>query len=130
MTPKKGTTAMKRLSLLGLVVSMLVCGAGSAPADEPSVSGAWNASYTGTAGDSLRFYMTLKQDGELVTGTLTNPGYGGSPRVVDRPVTGTFKDGVLKIGSMEATIAENTMKGTMRSAVGGQLLYFNATREK
>jgi hypothetical protein len=101
--------------------------------EQRGVAGEWAGYYTGTGGEHLTFYLTLKQQGEFVTGTYSNPGYGPnlSQRITDRPVSGSFRDGVLAInfGEMSGTVTGNTWSGYLRSAVG-VVLYFTATRAK
>ena len=90
------------------------------------------ASRRGTyGGERLVFYMTLKQDGEKVTGTYSNPS-GGGRATTDRPVEGTFKDGQFVMGatgSFKRTVTGDTMTGTF-PARDGPIRNFTATRVK
>jgi len=98
-------------------------------AQEPSsVAGEWSGQYTGLGGERLVFYLNLKQDGEKATGTYSNPS-GGGRATTNRPVSGTFKDGVLVLGSLKGTVTGNTMTGSFPSAAG-PMRDFTATRSK
>ena len=102
-----------------------------APAQEPqTVAGEWAGQYNGTGGERLVFYMTLKQDGENVTGTYSNPS-GGGRATTDRPITGTFKDGVLSLtgSTFNGKVTGDTMTGTFNARTG-QALSFTAARTK
>jgi hypothetical protein len=94
--------------------------------EQRGVAGEWVG-----GGEYLRFYLTLKQEGERVTGTYSNPGFGqgGSQRITDRPVSGTFREGVLTIAGMSGTVTGNTWSGKFRTALN-QMVDFTATRVK
>jgi len=124
-------SAMRKVSFICTVVLALALGFTlPATAQEPqTVAGDWTAPYTGLGGERLVFYLSLKQDGEKVTGTFSNPGAGGGV-TTDRPITGTFRDGVLTIGpGIKGTVTGDTMTETIRSAAG-PLRDFAATRKK
>lgn len=95
---------------------------------EESVTGEWKGSFTGAYGTSQRnydCYLVLKQDGEKVTGTWSNP----TNKVTDRPVAGTFKEGELKMGQwLTTTVTGNTMSGKL--LFSNRLVDFTATRTK
>jgi hypothetical protein len=117
---------MKTFWIVSVMLAALAVSSFAA-AQEQSVTGEWLAVYRGTGGEALKFYLTLKQEGEKVTGTLMNPSV--TPPVLERPVSGTFKDGTLVLGGIRATVTGNTMTGTM-SARTGQGLTFSGTRSK
>ncbi len=123
---------MRGISVVCTMVVALAAGSTlPVTAQEPqTVAGEWTAPYRGTGGERLIFYLDLKQDGEKVTGTYSNPGAGGGV-TTDRPIAGTFKDGALLLGTgIKATVNGDTMTGTIRAAAAGQLLPFTATRKK
>jgi len=98
--------------------------------EQRGVAGEWWGNYTGAGADAWKFYMTLKQEGERVTGTVSNPGFMSfSPPITDRPVSGIFRDGVLTIGPFSGKVTGNTWSGKLRST-GGPILDFSATRVK
>jgi hypothetical protein len=111
--------------IVAVTISMTWPGRASA---EETVGGDWNGAYTGIGGERLVFYLSLKQDGENVTGTTSNPGFGGQS-FTDRPVRGTFKDGELVMGSFKGTVKGDTMVGTF-PATAGPIRNFTATRVK
>ena len=82
-------------------------------APEERADGEWSLSY----GDGMRFYLSLRQQNEKVTGTYSNPGYGGATRVDGDPIAGTFTDGVLRIGvpGIIATVTGDRMQGRLRA---------------
>lgn len=67
----------------GACLLMMLCAAASWAAD---VSGAWQLSYVRENGQTHVSSLTLKQDGEKVTGTLTSP--LGNAAISDGKVSG------------------------------------------
>ena len=96
------------------------------------VAGEWSGQYTGLGGERLVFYLNLKQEGEKVTGTYSNPS-GGGRATTDAPISGTLKDGVLVLTKgpqgFKATVTGNTMSGTFLARAGSPLT-FTAQRTK
>lgn len=114
---------------LCVVVAVTIGLTWPAPASaEETISGDWNGEYTGIGGERLVFYMTLKQDGEKVTGTYSNP-MGGGRATTDRPVDGTFKDGEFVWRTWKGTVTGDTMVGTFPAAAG-PIRNFTAKRTK
>jgi hypothetical protein len=118
-----------------IICAMVALAAGSAlsvTADEQAgVAGEWRGTYTGTQrGGRLTFYLTLKQDGEQVTGTASNP--STNPPVPERPVSGTIKDGVLVFQKgwkgFKGVVNGNSMSGTF--PFDQREVDFTATRTK
>ena len=118
------------LLFMAVAVTIGLTWPASASADE-TVGGEWHGSYTGLAGERLVFYLMLKQDGEKVTGTYSNPS-GGGRATTDRPIEGTFKDGQFVMGatgSFKGTVTGDTMTGTF-PARDGPIRNFTAQRVK
>lgn len=92
--------------------------------------GEWKGNYTGADQSQLGFYyLTLKQEGEKVTGEYFNPRAGAQRRPIKREVSGTFKDGVFGWGNVRGTVAGDSMTGSF-PAQAGQILNFTAIRTK
>lgn len=130
---RNSRTTVKRwivLAAVTAIVSGTAAPSRAAQEDEPDVTGTWRGTYTKTAGENVKVAWTLKQDGEKVTGTYADPGLGGAARVVERPVSGTFKDGLLTLGTTRAKIVGNSMAGRLRPLEGGITYPFTATRAK
>jgi hypothetical protein len=79
--------------------------------EQQSVAGEWKGEYTGTDQGRLECYLTLKQDGEKVTGEYFNPGAGSPKRTINRAISGTFKNGVFAWGNFKGTVTGDTMTG-------------------
>jgi hypothetical protein len=100
------------------LVAALVCGwpASATCADEQSVAGSWSGSIATQQGDAGDVELVLKQDGEVVTGTVSNSRTG----LVKSPLFGTLKGNRLTFrvpatgAQWEATVAGTTMEGTAR----------------
>jgi hypothetical protein len=103
-------------------------------AEEPSVAGKWTLSVDDPRSE-MTFGLTLKLDGNKVTGTCSNDQLG------DLPLTGEYKDGRLSFavsfeaggnsGSLEFTAKlkdKDTLVGNMSSRKGD--LAWTATRAK
>ena len=117
---------MGRKVIVGTILAIGILFSSGA-AQEQTVAGDWLAVYTGPGGQSQKFYLTLKQDGDHVTGTYMNP--SAKPPVPDRSVSGSFKDGTLVLGQIRATVTGDTMIGTMPVRTG-QGVTFSGTRSK
>ena len=115
--------------ICAMVATALAAGsAGPATADE-NVAGEWKGEYTALNGSNRELYLTLKQEGESVTGTLFLPAAARN-RPVNRELSGTFKDGVFVSGQLQSTVTGDTMTGTFPSTDGGRVLNFTARRTK
>ena len=115
------TITMAVALVLGVFGSASAQGAGT-------VAGDWVADYKGTMGQAFKFHLSLKQDGEAVSGTFAN--LSTTPQVPERPIRGTFKNGVLTIGNaIQGTVEGDVMTGTMQAQTG-QHVNFRATRTK
>jgi hypothetical protein len=124
---------MKRWIICAVVAAWAIGGpawSAAAQEEEGSVAGKWTGTYTKTASENVKVSWSLKQDGEQVTGTYADPGLGGAARVVERRVSGTFKEGVLTLGTTRAKVIGNTMAGRLRPVERGITYPFTATREK
>jgi hypothetical protein len=123
---------MAKVWIICAVVALAAGSALSVTADE-SVAGEWYGTYTGTGGERLEFFLTLKQDGEKVTGTYHNPGAGAQRRGITNPVSGTLKDGLLVfekgLGGFKGTVTGNNMNGTFLAGTGATL-NFTAKKTK
>lgn len=97
----------------------------------PSLTGTWTMNVTGGPHGDATMGLTLQQDGTNVTGTFV------SGHVADMPVSGEFKDGVLKIKTaadqdgnaviFEAKLRDDgTLAGYISSPVGD--MKWTATR--
>lgn len=97
----------------------------------PSLTGTWTMNVTGGPHGDATMGLTLQQDGTNVTGTFVS---GHAP---DMPVSGEFKDGVLKIKTaadqdgnaviFEAKLRDDgTLAGYISSPVGD--MKWTATR--
>jgi hypothetical protein len=94
-------------------------------AERPVVTGRWSGSIEGTPHGTMSMSLTLKQDGQKVTGILTTDHTG------DLAVEGEFVDGTLKLATassegesqlhltMSGKFKDNdTMTGYMSAQVG------------
>jgi len=99
-----------------------------ATADE-NVAGEWKGEYTALNGSNRNLYLTLKQEGESVTGTLFIPAAARN-RPVNRELSGTFKDGVFVSAKTREHGPGDTMTGTFPSTDGGRVLGTTARRTK
>jgi hypothetical protein len=96
----------------------------------PNVSGTWTMSVEAGPHGKATMQLTLKQEGNKVTGTFAS---GHSP---DLPVSGEFADGVLKIATeaeadskilFNATLKDDSnLAGYLSSAMGD--MKWTATR--
>jgi hypothetical protein len=106
---------MKKVWIVCAVMVALASGLSlSAMAEEQqSVAGRWQVQYIGTSDRGGRFdaEMTLKLDGEQITGTWSNP----QNRVTDLPVTGTFKGDTLSLDS----VGERSSPGWLTAQISG-----------
>jgi len=106
---------------LALVLAAALVGvwqASAARADEQNVAGTWTGSIATDQGDAGDVELVLKQDREVVTGTVSNSLTG----VVKSAIVGTFKGNHLTFrvpatgAQWEATVSGDTMEGTARRA--------------
>ena len=98
--------------------------------EQQSVAGEWTGNYARTDGRRIEFYMTLRQDGERVTGEFSTAAAGAQLQAINSKVSGTFKDGVFVWGTnFKGTVTGDTMAG-MLSAQGGRPVNFTAVRTK
>jgi hypothetical protein len=111
---------MKRnIALLAVLCFAMAGFVGVAAAQDAQVAGTWTLSAQGRGGNMQNSTLTLKQDGQKLTGTLAG-GRGG-----DAPVTGTVtgnnitfsvtrqtQNGDFKI-DYTGTVSGDSMKGTV-----------------
>jgi hypothetical protein len=105
-----------------LLAAALIAGSAFVPAHDAGVSGTWTMNVQGSPHGDATMGLVLKQDGTKVTGTFSS---GHGP---DMDVTGEFKDGQLKIETVEGgdsriiftaqLKADGTLAGSISSAVG------------
>jgi len=111
-------------TLLGTAGAMIARG------QEPSVAGVWIGAITDDYGRSAPIKLMLRQDGEVVTGGLSN----ALIRLTDAPLAGTFGGRARSFtvpateASWRATVEGDSMTGTAeRNNIVG---HFTATRGK
>jgi hypothetical protein len=100
--------------------------------EKQDVSGSWTGTWSrGTASGPVE--MTLKQDGEAVSGTITSRKV--NPPLLDAPIMGTFTGNKLSLkvpstgGWIEATVDGKAMSGKTAGAAR-VIVDFTATRDK
>lgn len=105
---------MKR-SNIAILLSLLLCAVGCAwagpqkDAKAGALAGAWDCVAHGSVQGDVPFTLTLQQDHETLTGTITTAD-GELPIA-----SGSYKDGALQI-LMEADGAKYTVKGKLDGA--------------
>jgi large exoprotein involved in heme utilization and adhesion len=116
---------------LALALAAIVLGgwlASAAPADEASVAGSWSGSIANDNGVFGDIELVVKQNGEAITGTLSNKLTG-----VKSPIVGTLKGTRLNFRvtstgyDWEAVVAGNTLAGLAQRS-GSVTGYFTAIK--
>ena len=124
----------RNLTKVWIICAMFVLGIASvASAEEPQgVAGDWKGTYESRTGNRADFWFTLRQDGEAITGTLTNP---QNPLLTNVAVVGTFRGNTISLqipsagGAVEGTVSGDTMTG-MWMGTTRDWLRFTVTRAK
>jgi hypothetical protein len=85
-----GVAMVMRSTLLGLFLASLVLGSSSEkPEFKLDLSGQWKWTMQRQNGGGREITLTLKQDGEKLTGTVSGLGFGGESDIEE----GSYKDG-------------------------------------
>lgn len=128
---------LRSIKLLLAAGALLVFSAASAQA-AADPNGTWKWTFTGQGGQEIQLAVTLKQDGEKLTGNVTR---GDQTTEIS---DGTFKNDEVKfnvererdgnkfVAKYKGKVEADSLKGTIEFEFGGETRSFewNATRDK
>jgi hypothetical protein len=128
---------LRSIKLLLAAGALLVFSAANAQA-AADPNGTWKWTFTGQGGQEIQLAVTLKQDGEKLTGNVTR---GDQTTEIS---DGTFKNDEVKfnvvrerdgnkfVAKYQGKVEADSLKGTIEFEFGGETRSFewNATRDK